>query len=169
MTGLYTIPLVGLKAGKHTFEFGIGNGFFDGFEESEIKEGELRATVMLEKGSSYFSLNIVISGVVKVSCDRCLDFYMQNIECEHNIIVKPGAEADESDPEIIYIPYASQELDMSQLFYEYIHLALPLRRIHPDDKEGLSGCNPEMITRLESHRAVYDKRQLGELKILNNN
>ncbi|NMC39552.1 MAG: DUF177 domain-containing protein [Bacteroidales bacterium] len=170
MTGLYTIPLIGLKEGKHTFEFGIGNKFFDGFEESEIKEGELRAVVLLEKGSACINLRIVISGAVKISCDRCLEYFLQKIECENSLIVKAGNDTDNGDPEILFVPFASHELDLSQLFYEYIHLSLPLRRIHPDGKEGQSGCNPDMIARLENHRAENENIQMSELKkLLNNN
>lgn len=170
MTGLYTIPLIGLKEGTHTFEFGIGNKFFDGFEDSEIKEGDLRAHVLLEKGSACINLRIVISGAVKISCDRCLEFFMQKVECENNIILKTGHDTDEGDPEIIFVPFSSHEFDLSQLFYEYIHLALPLRRIHPDGKDGRCGCNPDMIARLESHRAENENKQMNELKkLLNNN
>ncbi len=45
MSGLFTIPVSGLKEGHHVFEFEINNEFFDKFEESEIKEGELAAVI----------------------------------------------------------------------------------------------------------------------------
>ena len=51
MSGLYNIPLSGLKEGRHTFDFEIGKEFFEEFEESEIKEGSLKAYVEMDKRS----------------------------------------------------------------------------------------------------------------------
>ncbi|MBE0666560.1 MAG: DUF177 domain-containing protein, partial [Bacteroidales bacterium] len=62
MSGLYSIPLAGLKEGRYTYEFSIGNDFFEPFEESEIRRGELIAEVVLDKRSSHLELLIKISG-----------------------------------------------------------------------------------------------------------
>ncbi|HCI55245.1 MAG TPA: DUF177 domain-containing protein [Bacteroidales bacterium] len=173
MTRLYTIPLFGLKEGDYTFDFIIGNDFFDRFEESEIKEGSLTATAGLIRYPSCIILTIKISGNVKICCDRCLDMYMQKIECENHLIIKSGVLFDNTDPDILIVPFGENELDLSQLFYEFIHLALPLRRIHPDDIYGKSGCNPEMIKELDKHvvtENIYEKTNLNELnKLLKNN
>jgi len=172
MTGLYCIPLFGLSEGHHSFDFEIGNRFFEGFAESEIKEGELTAVAGLDKNQSCIDLTIRITGRVKVCCDRCLDMYMQVIDCENHIVIRPGKYWDDSDPEILVVPSDEQELDLSQLFYEYIHLALPLRRIHPDDSEGKSGCDPEMIKELNKHivKNNIEESIWTELKkLLNNN
>jgi len=173
MTGLYVIPLFGLSEGHHSFDFEIGNAFFDGFAESEIKEGELRAVAGIDKSSTCIDLTIRISGSVKVCCDRCLEMYMQSIECENHIIIREGNSFDDSDPDILFVPHNEKDLDISQLLYEYIHLALPLRRIHPDDSEGHSGCNPDMIKLLDKH--IINKTNNGDSrwnelkKLLNNN
>ena len=57
MSGLYTIPLSGLKEGHHTFDFEIGKEFFEQFEESEVKEGSLVANIEMDKRSSHFDLD----------------------------------------------------------------------------------------------------------------
>ncbi|MBK8882595.1 MAG: hypothetical protein IPN67_09510 [Bacteroidales bacterium] len=75
MSGSYTIGLSGLKEGRHTIDFEIGNKFFESFEESEIKEGSLFANIELEKRSTHIDLFIRISGRVKVCCDRCLEMF----------------------------------------------------------------------------------------------
>jgi len=38
---------------------------------------------------------------------------------------------------------------LQQHIYEFIHLALPIRRVHPDDKKGNSTCDPIMLKKLE--------------------
>ena len=49
MSGLFTIPISGLKEGQHYFDFEIDKEFFEQFEESEVKEGKLTAVVEADK------------------------------------------------------------------------------------------------------------------------
>src|SRR5512133_2870049 len=73
MSGLYSIPLAGLKEGRYTYEFSIGNDFFEPFTESESRTGELKADVVLDRRSTHLELGITINGSVDVVCDRCLE------------------------------------------------------------------------------------------------
>lgn len=149
MSGVYAIPISGLKEGTHIVDFEIGKEFFELFEESEIKEGSLIATVKLEKRSSHMDLLISLSGEVRISCDRCLEVYSQPIDSENRLFVKFGSVIEDIDPDILSLPAGEHELDLQQHFYEYIHLALPIRRVHPDDLEGRSTCDPTMLKKLE--------------------
>ena len=69
MPGFYSIPLAGLKEARYTYEFRIGNDFFESFEVSEIKRGEFQAVVVLQKCSTHIELDIVINGKAVVICD----------------------------------------------------------------------------------------------------
>jgi uncharacterized protein len=174
MSGAYIIPLSGLKEGLHTFDFEIGDEFFEDFEESEIKEGRLSSVVELVKRSSHLELSVKISGTVLVSCDRCLEMFDWPIESENRLLVKLGKSISDDDPDIISLPSDEHELDIKQYLYEYIHLALPIKRVHPDDKNGKSTCNPEMLKKLrellvdEENEQTTDPRW-DELKKLMNN
>jgi len=77
----------------------------------------------------------------------------------------------DDDPDMLSMPADENELDMAQYFYEYIHLALPLQRVHPTDKKGQSTCNPEMIRRLIEHSSSgeTDPRWDELKKLMNNN
>jgi uncharacterized protein len=151
MSGMYSIPLAGLREGKYTYEFNLGDDFFKAFEESEIKKGDLMADVTLDKGNRLLELKIVINGEVEVMCDRCLDFFPLKISSSNRLFIKQGDDWDDSDPELITMPADEYQLNMSQYFYEYIHLALPIQRIHPIDKQGRSMCDPEMLNKLREH------------------
>lgn len=151
MSGHYTIPISGMKEGCHSFDFEIGNDFFVLFEEAEIKEGTLKAVVNAEKTSSHIDLEISINGTVNISCDRCLGIFSLPLSCDNRLLVKFGKVHDETDPDIITIPWEENELNLMQYFYEYILLALPMQRIHPVDENGKSTCDPEMISRLNKH------------------
>jgi uncharacterized protein len=151
MSGFFTIPVSGIKVGHHIFEFKINKKFFDLFEESEIKEGQLVAVAEIDKSSTHLDLNLKISGKVRVSCDRCLEMFDHPVECENRLLVKFGQAIDESDPEIITIPRNENELDLKQYLYEFIYLALPIKRIHPDNADGISKCDPVMLQKLKEH------------------
>lgn len=172
MPGLYSIPIAGLKEGRYTYKFEIGDDFFEAFEGSEIRRGELMAEVRLEKCSTHIQFDIVINGNAEVMCDRCLEKFYMPLSCANRLFVKQGKVWEEADPDMIMMPLDEHEIDLSQVFYEYIHLALPIKRIHPDDKKGRPSCNPEMIRRLEDHlvtaEPISDPRW-DELKKLTGN
>ncbi len=158
MSGLYSIPLSGLKEGHHSFNFKINSRFFDLFEESEIKEGSLNVNVEAEKRSSLIEMNINISGIVRISCDRCLGVFDQRIDCGNRLLVQLGSGKDENDPDIVPVARDEKEIDLSQFVYEFIHLALPIQRIHPDDDEGKSTCDQFMLEKLKEHLVNEETR-----------
>jgi uncharacterized protein len=151
MSGVYILPISGLKEGRHFYEFVINKEFFDQFGESEIKEGNLKAEIEIDKSPSHLDLLVKIKGTVNIPCDRCLELFKQPVDCINRLLIKFGKMLDDSDPEIITLPVDEHELDMSQYFYEYILLALPIRRVHPADKDGNSTCDPEMMSKLKEH------------------
>ncbi len=153
MSGIYTIPVSGLKEGQNYFDFEINKEFFEQFEESEIKEGKLTAVVDVDKRTSHIDLVIKIQGVVSISCDRCLGIFSLPVDCTNRLLVKLGKVRDEDDPDIITIPAEEQDLDLKQYLFEYILLALPIKRIHPDDDDGNSTCDPGMLEKLQEHIA----------------
>lgn len=151
MSGLFAIPISGLKEGLYNFKFEIGKEFFDQFEESEVKEGILTASVEADKRSSHIDISIKIEGEVAIACDRCLGIFSHAVVCENRLLVKFGKTSDDTDPDILTVPSDEHELDMKQYFYEYILLALPIQKIHPANKNGRSNCDPEMIKMLNEH------------------
>ncbi|MCU0455392.1 MAG: DUF177 domain-containing protein [Bacteroidales bacterium] len=173
MPGFYSIPIGGLKEGTYTYDFTIGREFFEGFEESEVREGSGSVTVLADKRTSHLDLTIVISGTVMISCDRCLGMFSHPVECTNRLLVKFGKNLEESDPDIISVPRDENELDMAQYFYEYIMLALPIQRVHPPDSKGRSTCDPGMMLKLHEHEVsgeeTADPRWDELRKLINNN
>jgi uncharacterized metal-binding protein YceD (DUF177 family) len=149
MSGTYTILLSGLKEGHHTLDFEIDKEFFEQFEESEVKEGSLIANIEMDKRTTHIDLIIRVSGSVRVNCDRCLEMFSQSVSSENRILVKFGKSIDDIDPDIISVSIDENELDLQQQLYEFIMLALPIKRVHPADKKGRSTCDPVMLKKLE--------------------
>ena len=173
MSGTYTIPIFGLKEGRHTIDYTIGEEFFEFFEESEIKEGSLIANIEIEKRSTHADLLIKISGSIKISCDRCLEIYDQHLSSENRILIKFGKSLEEDDPDIISLSSEEHEVDLRQHLYEFIHLALPIRRVHPNDSKGKSSCDPLMLKKLKEHlieeEHEMDPRWAELKKLMNDN
>ena len=65
------------------------------------------------------------------------------------MIVKFGEKTYEETDEILIIPETDHQIDLSHYVYEYINLLLPVKRIHQEDKNGNSTCNPEVIKKLK--------------------
>jgi len=172
MSRAYTIPLSGLKEGRHTIDFEIDKEFFEQIEESEVKEGSLIANVVMDKRSSHLDLAISVTGKVRICCDRCLEMFFYPLHCENRLLVKFGKTVEDIDPDILSLPVGENELDLTQHFYEFIMLALPIKRVHPKDINGNSTCDPEMLKKLDELIIDEDKDidpRWDELKKLMNN
>jgi len=148
----YRINFSDLEIGTHNFTFEIEDRFFANFEKSEVQEGKLESKVELTKEERLITLDIVIEGEVNIMCDRCLEYFMYPIHYKGILYVKPEEEVQENNDEVIKITPDQSFVNLAQYFYESIHLALPLKRVHPDDEHGNSTCNKEMLDLLRKHQ-----------------
>ncbi len=147
----YGIPFKGLGEGKHLFRFEIGAPFFELFEESLVKSGDVEAVVELEKSSALLTIRFNISGVVESVCDRCLDTLELPVESNSRMYVKFGEEYDEPSEELIVLPHDAHDINVAQLLYEFICVSLPIGHVHPDDEDGNPTCDPEMLDKLDQY------------------
>ncbi|MDR1342961.1 MAG: DUF177 domain-containing protein [Prevotellaceae bacterium] len=152
----YTIAYGSLPQGKHTFEFEVNDAFFRRFEGSEISEGQVSISVDAEKTSRFMALLFGMEGSVKVACDRCLDEFFMPVDFEGTLIVNFSGDAEEegdndnlSEDEVMNMKPGDTEVDLAQYIYESICLSLPMQRLHPNDNEGVSACNKEMLAKLQ--------------------
>lgn len=143
----YTIPYKGLKVGSHTFEFEVDDRFFQAFEASELHRGHAHVKVDLDKQSRMMSLAFEMEGEVEVVCDRCLEEFMLPFTYQGTLQVRFSETEQESDGEIMWISPNEPELELAQYIYESINLSLPYQRVHSEDAEGHSLCNPDMLSR----------------------
>src|SRR5450759_2273771 len=164
MSSSYTILLGGLREGHHTIDFEIDKKFFEKFEESEVKEGSLFANIELDKRSTHLNMIIKVSGSVRVCCDRCLEMFSQPVISENRLLIKFGKSIEDTDPDILSVPIDEYELDLQQQIYEFIILALPIKRVHPADKDGKNACDPVMLKKLEE-LIIEEEKELSLIHI----
>ena len=143
----YNVDLKGLKTASLNFEFDLDNAFFGDIDGEEFQKGSVKALVTLKKNRDVFEFKFVLTGKVVVSCDRCLDDLEIDVDTENILRVKLGEEyADEGD--IVIVPEQDGDLNIAWYLYEFIVLALPMKRVHAPGK-----CNHEMTGRLKKHSA----------------
>ena len=65
----FKIPFVGLKEGKHQFDFQIERKFFDAFKYDEFEKVFFDVTLELNKKETMLELHFVAKGTVNVPCD----------------------------------------------------------------------------------------------------
>jgi uncharacterized metal-binding protein YceD (DUF177 family) len=157
--GLYAVRISGLADGDHDFSFLLDRKFFASLEQPEVETGNVKADVILEKKHGLISLHFKLKGEVEVVCDRCLDLFMAEVSTKQSVFVKLGDTPGEVEDDVIMIHRDDHEIEVGQLMYEFVILALPCKRIHPVDKQGVSTCNPEMIRRLNDHKGYSETEE----------
>lgn len=146
----YDIGFSGLSEGIHLFEYQINDDFLKLLPSEELETVELIVKLNLEKQSRMLILSFELEGRVSVLCDRCLDPLHFPLKGQEQLIVKFGNEEMEESDEIIIIPETEHKINVAQFIYEYIHLMLPLKRVHGEDAGGQSLCDPDMLKRISN-------------------
>ncbi|WP_439132160.1 YceD family protein, partial [Polaribacter sp.] len=97
----YNIQFVGLKEGKHQFDYSIDNKFFEAFTYDEFNSSSIKVSLTFVKKSTLFELIFVAEGTVEVPCDVTNELYHQEIDSELPLVVKFGPEYNDDNEEIL--------------------------------------------------------------------
>ena len=145
----FEIAWQGLKPGPHHYSFAIDDRFMAEHQApAEFHDWNAAIKLTFDKQSSFFRLHFDISGSVVTPCDRCGDDFKLDLWDEFDLLLKltgePEDELHEPDEEadVAFIPRSETVIDISNWIYEFVMLAIPLQRIHPDHADGAPGCNP---------------------------
>ena len=154
MNDNFIIPLNGLAAGESRFSWHAGKEFFETFGTEEIIDADIDVSVTVEKSGRYLGADCEIDGSVVVACDRCLEDLRMPVETDVLLSVKFGDEESsedhqEGEREIVFVPEGEAELDLSQIIYDYVCLALPMQRHHAEGE-----CNPDAVRYLAGGEPV---------------
>ncbi len=152
----FVIPFVGLSTGEHLYEFLIDDKFFANFEYSEIKKAQVKVSLSLIKHERMLVLTFSMNGTLEVSCSRCLDTFDLPIEDEQTQYIKFGQEFKEEDADVMIIPENETQINVAPFIYDYLHLLVPFRIVHPVDEEGKSACDADVIRRIDSESEAKD-------------
>jgi len=143
----FIIPFVGLKIGKHHFEYNVKQAFFEHFEYEDFNDVNITVNVVLEKKTTLLELHFEISGWVNVNCDLTNEPYNQAISNTFDLVVKFGDEYNDEHIDILIVPHGTYEVSIQQYIYELTILAVPIKRVHPGVEDGT--LDSEILKKLE--------------------
>lgn len=145
MNKQFIIPFIGLKIGKHDFEFEIKNSFFESIEHSLIQKGNVEVSLTLEKKETMLIAFFEAAGTIETICDRCDTPMELEIHGSYRLIYKFGLEEEEDETLIVLHP-DSYQIDVTMPIYELIASQIPLRVKHDEGE-----CDEEMWALIQKH------------------
>lgn len=132
----FLIPFVGLKLGKHQFDYQIDKKFFEGFEFDEYNDVNVKVELVFDKKSTMLELAFKHKGTVNVPCDLTGEEFDLPIKGKLNLIVQFGDAFNNENDELLILPHGEFQVDVAQYIYEMIVLSVPSKRVHPGVKDG---------------------------------
>lgn len=153
----FSIQLAGLKNGNNRFEYELGDDFFAEMGGEKILGGDVKAVVNIEKAGNQMRADVSVGGVVRTTCDRCLEEMEVEIENDEEFGVRVSSETSYEDEEMITIAEDDGMLQMGERMYEMCVVAMPIVCTH---KEG--ECNAKMIEILEAHSASNNEEKSSD-------
>jgi uncharacterized metal-binding protein YceD (DUF177 family) len=132
----FNIPFVGLKEGKHLFQYKVDNTFFELYDYTEFEKSSINVTLEFVKKSTLFELEFTASGSVNVPCDVTNEYFDLEITATLPLVVKFGQEYNDENEEILILPHEVYQFSVAQFIYEMIVLGIPSKRVHPKVLDG---------------------------------
>ncbi|MFM2385593.1 MAG: hypothetical protein RL660_350 [Bacteroidota bacterium] len=157
----FEIAHIGLKPGEHEFNYQLQESFFEEFGQTEFRDANFDVKLLLDKKANFYYLKFGITGSITTACDRCGDDFTLALWDDFETVIKiVDAEiVDErkvEDEEIIYLPHSANHIDVAEIMYENIVLCLPIQRVHADNEQGQSTCNPVALELLGKHAVHFE-------------
>ena len=136
VTNEFLIPFIGLKLGKHQFEYQINKEFFEDYQYDEFESCDIKVNIILEKKSTMLELHFKHKGTIHVPCDLTSEMFDFPIKGKIKLIVQFGETFNDDNEELLILPFGEHQIDVTQYIYEMIALSIPLKKIHPGIKDG---------------------------------
>lgn len=159
----YTIKFVGLKEGKHQFDYHIKDEFFDLFEYNDFNKADVNVNIELNKKANMLEFTFDVTGVMNLDCDVSTEAYDQEIRNKLELVVKFGEEYNDDHEDVLILPWSEYEIDVKQYIYEAIVLAIPQKRVHPGVEDGT--LDSEILDRLEDYQPEAENDNKDEEEI----
>ncbi|MFN8336203.1 MAG: DUF177 domain-containing protein [Cyclobacteriaceae bacterium] len=131
----YRINILGLSLNIHHFHYEFGDEFFRKYDKGLVSEGKFTVDVALDKRETFLEAEFKIKGSVKLICDRSLDEFDYPLDLNRKIIFKYGDQDMEVSEDVMMIHHGTESLEIGQYIYEFIALAIPMKKLHPRFKD----------------------------------
>lgn len=162
----YEINILGLDEKRHQFDFEGGAEFFESFDQDIVENGRFKLNLELDKTATMMRLHFDLNGSVELVCDRSLEVFEEPIRVEEKYIYKFGDRNEVVSEDVEIIPFGASEINIANLIFDFICLAVPMKKLHPryreesDDDDGYyySDSIEEKIKPKEERNEEVDPR-----------
>lgn len=131
----FSIDIYKLSNKEYKYQYNLDEGFFGHFENSPLSRANLSAEVTLDKQESLITAFFAINGTVELECDRSLEKFDYPLSVQERVIYQYGEEEQELGDDIVIITNSTQSINVAQYIYEFVNLAIPMRKLHPKYQE----------------------------------
>lgn len=128
----FTIPIFGLKNGSYDYSFKVDEAFWSHFDNPDLAEGDFTVELKMRKDERVITLDFSIQGAMQLTCDRSLKVFSEPLHLQEQMIYKFGSQQEELSESLWQIPFSQESINVAQHIYEFIGLALPIKKVHPD-------------------------------------
>lgn len=125
------VNIISLSQKVHHFDFLLKDDFFVARNNQLFSKGDFKAAVTFDKHETFIEALFNIDGSAELICDRSLEVFDFPINLREKIIFKYGEEEGELSEEIVVITRDRVNIDVGQYLFEFITLAIPMKRLHP--------------------------------------
>lgn len=161
VTNEFLIPFIGLKLGKHQFDYQITKKFFDAYGyDHDFEDCDISVNIVLEKKSTMLELAFKHKGTVHVPCDLTNEMFDLPVKGKIKLVVQFGDAFNNDNEELLVLPHGEHQIDVSQYIYEMIVLSVPSKRVHPGVKDGT--LKTEALDKLNDLRVSEHKAAQNE-------
>jgi uncharacterized metal-binding protein YceD (DUF177 family) len=143
----YNVKLTDLNDETRLLEYNLDDLFFKKIDSPEVRKGNVKAQVSVQKKQNIFELKFSLEGSVLIPCDRCLDEMEQPIQYKEKLLVKLGDKFSDEN-EMVIVPESDGGINIAWFLYEFIVLNIPIKHVHANGE-----CNKTMVSKLKKHIA----------------
>ena len=142
----YNIEFVKLTLGDHKFEYHLTDEFFKAFNSSLLSE-DIHVSLLFQKSATMFTLVFELKGKLGLECDRCLSHMALPVKGKHTVLVKITDYPMENEDDLIYLGSHEYKLNIAQHLYDFVCLAVPIKKTCEDVGKT---CDPLMTSNITS-------------------
>lgn len=158
----FSIDFVKLENDSYQYEYVIDNDFFELFEGSIIQKGKLQAVVTLSKSESMLVMDFHIKGTVELICDRSLEEFDYQLDCNRKLIAKFSDHNEELSDELILIDKELADINVAQYIYEFIGLEIPIKKLHPRFVKEDDDSDEDILIYTSSSESAEEEKDTDE-------
>ena len=141
----YQINIYNLSNKLHEFEFEISDELFQNQPHSLVEKGKGKCDLKLVKSETMMDLQFHIEAEVELTCDRSLELFWHSMTIDDSIIIKFGEDDYSLSEDVFVIRKDSSSINVSDFIYEFVSLAVPMKKLHPRFEEEDDEDQPDLI------------------------